>query len=259
MPLSAPGVATGSVTSRDDEDRRTDYRSGFEEEWERMDVDQAGGSSGQGISESVTYEAKIPAGAELLKNEVPSMRDEDQKEKIPPKRENIQNEETDSLYQGLMTHSFTAPAAQTESVIVPDFSGDKKQFEHWIQQLQFYLTSTRLIHSSDDVLKQFLLSYLKPGSPPAIIISSERKGRSKGSHTPLTFFEEILLLRNIYEEEDKPLRALMRADQITWNGQANLLDKLYADVKFAWQSISPKADLRGIKAPGNVKDHSGKR
>ncbi len=45
--LSAPGAAMGSVTSRDDEDHRTDYRSGFEDEWERMDVNQVGRSSGQ--------------------------------------------------------------------------------------------------------------------------------------------------------------------------------------------------------------------
>ncbi len=47
MPLSAPGVATGSMTGQDDEDWRSDYRSGFEDERERMDVNQVGRSSRQ--------------------------------------------------------------------------------------------------------------------------------------------------------------------------------------------------------------------
>ncbi len=46
-PLSAPGVTTGSVTGQDDKDWRSDSRSGFKDEREIMDVDQAGRSSGQ--------------------------------------------------------------------------------------------------------------------------------------------------------------------------------------------------------------------
>ncbi len=48
-PLGAPDVATGSVASRDNDDQqrsRSGSRSGFEEEWDRMEVDQAGGSGG---------------------------------------------------------------------------------------------------------------------------------------------------------------------------------------------------------------------
>ncbi len=48
MPLSAPGVATSSITSRADESdsqlRRSDSRSGFEDEWDRMEDDRSGGS-----------------------------------------------------------------------------------------------------------------------------------------------------------------------------------------------------------------------
>ncbi len=48
-PLSTPGVATCSMTSRDDDDQRSrsGSRSGFEDDWDRMDVDEVGGSSRQ--------------------------------------------------------------------------------------------------------------------------------------------------------------------------------------------------------------------
>ncbi len=68
-----------------------------------------------------------------------------QEEKIPSKRENAPDEnikktlsketkydhiQNDPSYLGLLTHSFTAPAAKTESVTVPYFAGDKRKFEH---------------------------------------------------------------------------------------------------------------------------------
>ncbi len=81
----------------------------------------------------------------------------------------------DPMYLEQMAYSYIAQAASTELVVVPDFAGDKQQFEYWLQQVQFYLTSTRLIDGSEEVLKHFLLSHLKPGSPPAVIISTERK------------------------------------------------------------------------------------
>ncbi len=90
----------------------------------------------------------------------------------------------------LSTHSLIAPAASTELVVVPDFVGDKRQFEYWLQQMHFYLMLTKLIHGDEKVLKHFLLSHLKPGSPPAIIISSERKRRSKVNMKPMTFLKK---------------------------------------------------------------------
>ncbi len=64
---------------------------------------------------------------------------------------------------------------------------------------EYCLNATRLIFDSEEVLKQFLLSHLKPGSPPAVIISSERKSIVKGSQSPMTFSEEMDLLRRTYE------------------------------------------------------------
>ncbi len=56
-PLSALGVATGSVASRDDDDRcrsRSSSRSGFEEEQDQMEVDEPSGSFILPAFESVT-------------------------------------------------------------------------------------------------------------------------------------------------------------------------------------------------------------
>ncbi len=57
----------------------------------------------------------------------------------------------------------------------------------------------------------------------------------------------MLLLQNTYEEEENAQRALMHMNQIRWNGQAHTLDKLYADIKSAWLTISPEADLSAVR------------
>ncbi len=64
----------------------------------------------------------------------------------------------------------------------------------------------------------------------------------------MTFVEEMLLLRNTYEEEENAQKALMRTNQIRWNGHAHTLDKLYADIKSAWLMVSPEADLSAVRA-----------
>ncbi len=65
---------------------------------------------------------------------------------------------------------------------------------------------------------------------------------------PMTFFEEEILLRETYEEEENAQKALMKADQIKWDGHSYMLDKLYADIKFAWLMISPEVDLKDVRA-----------
>ncbi len=64
----------------------------------------------------------------------------------------------------------------------------------------------------------------------------------------MTFVEEILLLRNTYEEEENAQKALMHMNQIRWNGQVHTLDKLYADIKSAWLMVSPETDLSAVRA-----------
>ncbi|MCP3681193.1 MAG: hypothetical protein GY861_00750 [bacterium] len=43
---------------------------------------------------------------------------------------------------------------------------------------------------------------MKPDSPPFIIISSEKRRRSKVNMKSMTLFEEMILLHEVYEEED---------------------------------------------------------
>ncbi len=62
----------------------------------------------------------------------------------------------------------------------------------------------------------------------------------------MSFIEEMLLLRNTYEEEENAQRALMCMNQIRWNGQAHTLDKLYADIRLAWLMVSPETDFVGF-------------
>ncbi len=112
-------------------------------------------------------------GLRMLSTQFEGLPQLQRREDLHKEREYHQRSDSSSL--GLPHHSFIAPAAKLESIVVPEFAGDKWQFEYWTQQLEFYLTSTRLIYSSDEVLRQYLLSHLKPGSLPTIIISSERK------------------------------------------------------------------------------------
>ncbi|MCP3686146.1 MAG: hypothetical protein GY861_26155 [bacterium] len=189
-------------------------------------------------SRSLSVEEKKFAERDLLQEE----------QKRRPEDKEVQNGSEHPFCLELSTDSFIAQAASTELIVVPDFSGDKCQFEHWLQQMHFYLTSTKLIHGDEKVLKHFLLSHLKLGSPPFIIISSERKRRSKVSMKPMTFFEKIILLHKTYEEEENAQKALMKVDQIKWDGHSYTLDKQYADIKFVWIMISPEVDLKSIRA-----------
>ncbi len=63
-----------------------------------------------------------------------------------------------------------------------------------------------------------------------------------------TFFEEMVLLHRTYEEEENAQKALLKVDQIKWDGHSYTLDKLYADIKFAWLAITPEVDLKKVRA-----------
>ncbi len=119
-----------------------------------------------------------------------------------PGEENVPQQRSGTQSLGLQSHSMIAPAAKLESIVVPDFAGDKRQFEHWTQQLEFYLSSTKVIHESEEVLCHFLLSHLKKGSPPAIAILSVRERRSVLKSEPAIFIEEMIYLCQVYAEEN---------------------------------------------------------
>ncbi len=69
----------------------------------------------------------------------------------------------------------------------------------------------------------------------------------------MTFFEEVILLHEIYEEEENAQKVLMKAEQIKWDGHSHTLDKLYSDIKLAWLRISPEVDMMKVCARQMIK------
>ncbi len=74
------------------------------------------------------------------------------------------------------------------------FDGSKGTFEHWIRSVKYHLTQTNLIRSDDATLCQFLITHLKSGSPPEVILTAARKAHNKEGKTPNTFLSGIATL-----------------------------------------------------------------
>ncbi len=123
----------------------------------------------------------------------------------------------------LLIDSFIAQDANTELVAVLDNLRDKRLFERWLQWMHFYLSSTKLINRDEKFLKCFLLSQLKPESPPFNAILFERRRRSKVNIKPLTLFEEMILIHEEYEERKKLVVFKKATYWLTWDALYNQL------------------------------------
>ncbi len=130
-----------------------------------------------------------------------------------------------------------------EKIKVNIFNGDKGTFEPWIQSVEYHLTRTNLIRGDDAVLCQFLITHLKSGSLPEIIISSKRKAQKKEGLSPDSFQLEIATLCSIFKESGNPQHAMIKAGHITWDGQSTTLPTLYAEVLKTYSIISPSAEM----------------
>ncbi len=60
--------------------------------------------------------------------------------------------------------------------------------------------------------------------------------------TPNSFSAEIRILRRAFEESDDPQQAIIKADQITWNGMCDTLLMLFAEVLKTYAIAAPKSD-----------------
>ncbi len=143
-----------------------------------------------------------------------------------------------------------APALtmKLEKTHVALFDGSKGTFEHWIQSVKYHLTQTNLIQGDNAILCQFLITHLRSGSLPEVIITSARKVHRKEGKPPNSFSLEIATLRAIFEESDNPQCAMTKASQITWNGQSDILPALYAEVLKTYSIILPRAEMAPFRA-----------
>ncbi len=80
-----------------------------------------------------------------------------------------------------------APIIRPEKIIVPLFDGTKGTFEHWIRNVDYHIDQSQLLNGTDSSLCQFLITHLKPGSAPEMIISSRRKTLKSENKPPNSF------------------------------------------------------------------------
>ncbi len=93
--------------------------------------------------------------------------------------------------------------------------------------IAYHLAETNLIKTDDAVLCQFLITHLKSGSPPEVILSVARKSQKKEGQPPNSFLLEIATLLSIFEEMDDLQHAVIKAGRITWNDHSDTLPALY--------------------------------
>ncbi len=146
-----------------------------------------------------------------------------------------------------------APVVRPEKIIVPMFDGTKGTFEHWIRNVEYHVDQSQLLNGTDSSLCQFLITHLKPGSAPEIVISSRRKTLKTENKPPNSFSTEVKILRKTFEESDDPQRAFIKADQITWDGKCDTLPMLFAELSRTYSIATPGYDLMPIHARDMIK------
>ncbi len=122
-----------------------------------------------------------------------------------PLPENIADDnKLDSEFALIRNQRTEAPAVHPEKISVSLFDGTRGTFEHWITNVEYHLTQTRLIHSDEATLCQFLITHLRSGTAPEMMISADRKARKISGNPPKTFLLEISTLRKVFKESDDP-------------------------------------------------------
>ncbi len=91
---------------------------------------------------------------------------------------------------------------------VGEFDGDLLKFTAWLHNLHSAIMHTNLARLGDRVLRDYLYSHLKPGSPPFFVIEAERYQREKSGALTLTMAQEIYMLKQRYELPQNPQRLL---------------------------------------------------
>ncbi len=104
--------------------------------------------------------------------------------------------EQDPEFALLQHRRSEAPSVHPEKISVSMFDGSKGTFEHWINSIEYHLKQTKLVNSDEATLCQFLITYLRSGSAPEMMISAARKARKMAGKPPNSFLSEIHALRS---------------------------------------------------------------
>ncbi len=110
---------------------------------------------------------------------------------VPRSEDVAEDNEPDPEFALIQHRRTEAPSVCPEKINVPMFDGARGTFEHWIMNVDYHLTQTKMIHSDEATLSQFLIMHLRPGSAPEMMISAARKARKTEGKPPITFLSEI--------------------------------------------------------------------
>ncbi len=80
------------------------------------------------------------------------------------------------------------------------------------------------------------------------MISATWKARKAEMKPTNSFLSEIRALRKVFEEPDDPQRTMIKAGQIAWSGDYEMLLMLYAEVLKSYARTAPGAKLGPLYA-----------
>ncbi len=133
---------------------------------------------------------------------------------------------------------------------VGEFDGDPLEFTAWLHNLHSAITHTNLARLGDCVLRYYLYSHLKPGSPPFYVIEAEQYQREKSGAPTLTMAQEIYMLKQRYELPQNPQRLLAQAREYKWNGKLSTLSQLITTIQNYYTKVDPTSNsaFHGVDA-----------
>ncbi len=132
--------------------------------------------------------------------------------------------------------------ANRENIKLENFNGDSSKFRRWANSVYSYIFNTGLVEVSMQVQLHLLDRHLPIGSAPQKSLESSTIYRECNRLVALTFSQERMLLQQCYEPVEDPTHLMTHMNQLTWNGKAETLGRLIADVEYGYNLSNPQAD-----------------
>ncbi len=127
-----------------------------------------------------------------------------------------------------------------------NFDGDSSKFRCWATAIYSYIFNTGLSEISEQAQLRLLDQHLPIESAPQKSLESSRIYGEHNGLVALTFSQEMMLLRQCYEPVKDPTHLMTHVNQLTWNGKAEMLGRLIADVEYGYTLSNPQADCTVI-------------
>ncbi len=132
--------------------------------------------------------------------------------------------------------------AKTGEVRVLQYDGDVASFSIWHQQMNAYAHQNNLMHSADLIASNFLQQRLKSKSAAQLMLDVTITRRRGQKLPPLTFGQEMGLLRLWFEPKEDGTSYITKLKLISWDGRKEMLKDVVTQIMHANALAHPTID-----------------